>query len=62
MLSADPFINFPILKHHRTDLHRCIAALAAFKKPHLTIVDAIRGITDNGPGADCVGKLKIQKV
>ncbi|SMC45700.1 DUF362 domain-containing protein [Sporomusa malonica] len=34
---------------HRTDLMQCIAELAAFRKPHLTIVDAIRGITDNGP-------------
>ncbi len=34
---------------HRTDLHRCIAEAAAFKRPHLTILDAIRGITDNGP-------------
>lgn len=72
VLSADLFINFPILKHHRgakltlgmknlmglvwdrgyfhrSDLHQCIAELAAFKKPHLTIMDAIRGITDNGP-------------
>lgn len=34
---------------HRTDLHRCIAETAAFKKPHLTVLDALRGITDNGP-------------
>jgi len=34
---------------HRTDLTQCIAELAAFRKPHLTIVDATRGITDNGP-------------
>lgn len=34
---------------HRTDLHRCIAEVAAFKKPQLTILDAVRGITDNGP-------------
>jgi len=34
---------------HRTDLHRCIAETAAFKKPHLTILDALRGITANGP-------------
>ena len=72
VLSADVFINFPILKHHSmtkltlglknmmglvwdrgyfhsTDLIQCIAELAAFRKPHLTIVDATRGITDNGP-------------
>ncbi|MDF2855259.1 MAG: hypothetical protein K0Q87_1110 [Neobacillus sp.] len=72
VLSADVFINFPILKHHsitkltlglknmmglvwdrgyfhRTDLTQCIAELAAFRKPHLTIVDATRGIIDNGP-------------
>jgi uncharacterized protein (DUF362 family) len=34
---------------HSTDLHQSIADLAAFRKPHLTILDAIRGITDNGP-------------
>lgn len=34
---------------HRTDLVQCIAELAAFRKPHLTIVDATRGIIDNGP-------------
>jgi uncharacterized protein (DUF362 family) len=34
---------------HRTDLHRCIAEAAAFKRPHLIILDAMRGITDNGP-------------
>lgn len=34
---------------HKTDLIQCIAELAAFRKPHLTIVDATRGITDNGP-------------
>lgn len=72
VLSADVFINFPILKHHsmtkvtlgmknmmgivwdrgyfhRTDLMQGIAELTAFRKPHLTIVDATRGITDNGP-------------
>lgn len=34
---------------HRTDLHKTIAELAAFRRPHLTILDAIRGITANGP-------------
>lgn len=34
---------------HRTDLHRTIAELAAFKKPHLVIMDAIKGITTHGP-------------
>lgn len=34
---------------HRTDLNQSIAELAAFHKPHLTILDATRGITDNGP-------------
>lgn len=34
---------------HQTNLHRAIAELAAFKKPHLTIMDATRGITENGP-------------
>ncbi len=35
---------------HRTDIHQCIAELTAFKKPHLIIMDALRGITSNGPG------------
>ena len=34
---------------HRTDLHRTIAELSAFKKPHLVIMDAVRGITTHGP-------------
>ena len=34
---------------HRTDLHRCIAEVAAFRKPDLIILDALRGITDRGP-------------
>lgn len=34
---------------HRTDLHRTIAELAAFKKPQLVIMDAIKGITTHGP-------------
>ncbi len=34
---------------HSTDLTQCIAELASFRKPHLTIVDATRGIIDNGP-------------
>lgn len=34
---------------HRIDLDKTIAELAAFKRPHLTILDATRGITANGP-------------
>lgn len=34
---------------HRLDLDKTIAELAAFKRPHLTILDATRGITANGP-------------
>ncbi|MBP2635365.1 MAG: hypothetical protein H6Q72_1272 [Firmicutes bacterium] len=34
---------------HKTDLIQGIAELAAFRKPQLTIVDATRGIIDNGP-------------
>ncbi|HWR31716.1 MAG TPA: DUF362 domain-containing protein [Negativicutes bacterium] len=34
---------------HRTDLNRAIAELNAFKKPHLVIMDAIKGITTHGP-------------
>jgi uncharacterized protein (DUF362 family) len=41
---------------HATDLSQTIAELAAFRKPHLTILDATRGIITNGP----VGPGKIQ--
>lgn len=34
---------------HRTDLEQCIAELAHFHQPDLTILDATRGISDNGP-------------
>ena len=34
---------------HRTDLHQAIAELATVRKPDLVILDAIRGIIDNGP-------------
>ena len=34
---------------HRTDLHQTIAELAAFKRPNLVIMDAIKGITSHGP-------------
>lgn len=34
---------------HSTDIHQAIADLNTFKRPHLTIMDAIKGITDNGP-------------
>lgn len=34
---------------HRTDLNECIAELNAYRKADLTILDAIKGITDNGP-------------
>ncbi|WP_027717953.1 DUF362 domain-containing protein [Desulfovirgula thermocuniculi] len=34
---------------HARGLHRPIAELAAFKKPHLIVMDAVRGITSNGP-------------
>lgn len=34
---------------HKTDLNQCIAEFAAFKNPTLTILDAIKGITANGP-------------
>lgn len=80
VLSADVFINFPILKHHSITqvtiglknmmglvwdrdyfhtmgLMQCIAELAAFRKPHLTIVDATKGIIDNGPtGPGTIGE------
>ncbi len=35
---------------HSTDLYHTIAELTAFKKPDLIIMDALRGITANGPG------------
>ena len=34
---------------HATNLHRCIAELTAYKQPNLIVMDAIRGITANGP-------------
>jgi len=34
---------------HSTDIYRTIAELTAFKKPHLIIMDALKGITANGP-------------
>lgn len=34
---------------HTYELHRCIAELITFKKPTLTILDALRGITASGP-------------
>lgn len=34
---------------HRTDLQQAIAELAHFHQPSLTILDATRGIVDNGP-------------
>ena len=35
---------------HSTDIYRTIAELTAFKKPHLIIMDALRGITSNWTG------------
>jgi uncharacterized protein (DUF362 family) len=34
---------------HSTDLYRTIAELSAYRKPDLVILDAIRGIINNGP-------------
>ena len=34
---------------HTNDIHQCIADFAAFRKPDLTIVDAYRVMTRNGP-------------
>lgn len=34
---------------HANNLHQCIADFAAFRRPDLTIVDAYRVMTDNGP-------------
>jgi uncharacterized protein (DUF362 family) len=34
---------------HRNDLHRCIAEFAAYRKPHLTVVDAYAVMKANGP-------------
>lgn len=41
---------------HRTDINRTIAELAAYRKPDLTVMDATRGITTNGPRGP--GKIK----
>jgi uncharacterized protein (DUF362 family) len=34
---------------HKIDLHQCIADISTLRKPDLTIVDAIRILTTNGP-------------
>jgi uncharacterized protein (DUF362 family) len=34
---------------HRIDLHQCIADINTLRKPDLTVVDAIRILTTNGP-------------
>lgn len=34
---------------HKIDLHQCIADISTVRKPDLTIVDAIRILTSNGP-------------
>ena len=34
---------------HSSNLHRAIPEITAFKRAHLTILDATRGITDRGP-------------
>jgi uncharacterized protein (DUF362 family) len=34
---------------HRIDLHQCIADINTIRKPDLTVVDAIRILTTNGP-------------
>jgi len=48
---------------HRNDLHRCIAEFAAWRKPHLTVVDAYNVMRSNGPrgtSRDDVATLKSQ--
>lgn len=35
--------------HDSSDLHQCIADVATAVKPHLTIIDAVRILTSNGP-------------
>jgi uncharacterized protein (DUF362 family) len=34
---------------HRTDLHRCIAEIAYYIRPHITVLDATRILTTRGP-------------
>lgn len=34
---------------HRNDLHQCVADFATFKRPELTVIDAYRVLTANGP-------------
>jgi uncharacterized protein (DUF362 family) len=86
LLSADVFINVPVLKHHgstrltagmknlmgvvwdreywhRNDLHQCIADMASYRKPDLTVIDAYYVMKRNGPrgvSAEDVLTLKTQ--
>jgi uncharacterized protein (DUF362 family) len=41
-----------------TDLHQCIADLNALIKPQLTIVDAVRILTANGPTGGNLADVK----
>jgi len=43
-------INWDRIRFHQTDLHQCIAELAATVRPHLTILDANNVLLTNGPG------------
>ncbi len=43
-------INWDRIRYHQTDLHQCIAELAATVRPHLIILDANNVLLTNGPG------------
>jgi len=43
-------INWDRIRYHRTDLHQCIAELAATVRADLTIMDANYVLLTNGPG------------
>ncbi|MGC8771610.1 MAG: DUF362 domain-containing protein [Brevinematia bacterium] len=46
---------------HRTDLHQCIADFAVFRKPDLTVIDAYRVMTRNGPRGVSMEDVNVMK-
>jgi uncharacterized protein (DUF362 family) len=42
---------------HRNDLHQCIADLASYRRPELTVVDACNVMKQNGPRGVSVGDV-----
>ncbi|MCX7820111.1 MAG: DUF362 domain-containing protein [Brevinematales bacterium] len=46
---------------HRNDLHQCIADFSVFRKPELTVVDAYRVLTRNGPRGVSMEDVSVMK-